>query len=485
MKKTFTILGLIIAMAIQGQNWSPILPGEKMNYRHSDSANITNTIWVRLTQIVSGDTLFRFNKVVIDDPDNPDNIIRNQYQFLSSYVKKQGLGYYHFASPLNYFLPVLTGSGSTWYFTSTITAEITEITVEDVFGVQDSVKTISLSDGNEIRLSKGFGILKFPDFENGGYYELVGIQDSGYGENVPGFWEIFDFEPGDVQQRLYYHDYPNYSHQHITKALFNSKEIFDDHITYNVYELISGYNYYEGNGYVYFTDIYEGERVYYKDNYEWAGKFQDELILLQDYPYCSPIYDDDFLFARITTYPDANDIKTKHWGKYNYNSEGLYYETSPSSDILTALPPVNCMSEGPHGMTYKASLGISAKYRADFESEDYYYLMGYVKDGITVGTVYDDSYFITGIKHQSESFGNYMVYPNPAKNWLYFKPESLGNGITYGIRLLDIFGQLIREEKEIRSSLFAMDISGLKSGVYFYEIEESSGNVQKGKFIVK
>ena len=222
MKKTFTILSLLIAFIIHAQNWSPILPGEKMNYQHSDSAIITNTIWVRLTQIVNEDTIFRFNKVVKDVPDDPDIILRNQYQFFSSYIKKLDIGHYQFASPLNYHLHTTNNIGYSWNFGNSLTAEITNIIEEVILSIQDSVKIISLSDGNEIRLSKSFGIIKFPDFENGGYFELVGIQNTEFGESVPDFWDIFDFEVGDIQQRLYYHDYPNYSHEHITKTLFNS-----------------------------------------------------------------------------------------------------------------------------------------------------------------------------------------------------------------------------------------------------------------------
>ena len=81
MKKTFTIFSLIITLALNAQNWSPILTGEKMNYKHSDSAYITNTIWVDSAQIVNSDSLFFLNRIVKDVPNNPDIVIRNQAQF--------------------------------------------------------------------------------------------------------------------------------------------------------------------------------------------------------------------------------------------------------------------------------------------------------------------------------------------------------------------------------------------------------------------
>ena len=86
MKKTFIFLSLIATIAIHGQDWSPILPVEKMNYKHSDSAYITNTIWVDSVQIVDNDSLFYLNKIVKDVPDNPEIVLRNQPQFLSTSI---------------------------------------------------------------------------------------------------------------------------------------------------------------------------------------------------------------------------------------------------------------------------------------------------------------------------------------------------------------------------------------------------------------
>ncbi len=82
-------------------------------------------------------------------------------------------------------------------------------------------------------------------------------------------------------------------------------------------------------------------------------------------------------------------------------------------------------------------------------------------------------------------FENYLLYPNPADDWLYIKPKELNNGYSYNIELRNILGQLIMEESNIQSSHYAMDISGFKSGIYFYEIAEEMGNIQKGKIIVK
>jgi hypothetical protein len=487
MKKTFTILSLIITIAIHAQNWSPILPGEKMNYRHSDSVYITNTVWVDSTEISSNDIIFHLNVIVKDIPDNPNIVLRNQPQFLLKTLIKQDSGAFMCTNPSEYLLLTQADLGETWDFASNISAEITNITEENIFNVTDSVKTISLSDGNEIWLSKNFGILKFPDFENGGNFELAGLQDTEFGEQVIDFWDIFDFEVGDVFQRLYYESFPEFYDHHITKYQINSKETFVDHITYTAISITTGYYSWYGSEPTYYSNTNSDEVTYSVSDNEITNSFQNELVQLDGY-YCSPNYNDN-TFARISIYPDSMGLMNKHWGSF-LNSPifpyiGLYYETTPSNDSLF-LVAGECLSNGPHGFNYTESLGITLDYYEDFiESENYFYLMGYIKNGDTVGEITPDSVLITNIEKKAIQNNTFSIYPNPADDWLYVKPKDLGNGISFSIKLRDIFGQLVREEMDLKSSLYAMDISSLKSGVYFYEIKESSGNIQKGKFIVK
>jgi hypothetical protein len=327
--------------------------------------------------------------------------------------------------------------------------------------------------------------LKFPDFENGGYYELAGIQDTEFGEQVIDFWDIFDFEVGDVQQRYSYFNHPPHTKVRNTKILFNSKEIFNDHITYDVYKLTKGYDIWSnGGGYYDYSDIYSGTISYSLEEYERVNNFQNELILLEGY-YCEQT-GDDFLFGKISVNIDSLNLKTKHFG-IHFNSplfQGLYFEASTTNDTLITYFG-ECISNGPHGITYTESLGVTLKtYDDNFETIDYNYLIGYIKDGDTIGIIHPDSTFITGIKNQSIA-DNYSIYPNPTDDLLYIKPQDLGNSKSYSIKLRDVLGQLVWGEMDLQSSLYAIDISSLQSGVHFYEIKESSGNIQKGKFIVK
>src|SRR5690606_30147647 len=67
----------------------------------------------------------------------------------------------------------------------------------EVLGVIDSVKTMGLSDGRTIQLSKNHGVLNF-ESTDGEIFSLSGIPDRQLGTYPIGRHEIFDFEVGDV-----------------------------------------------------------------------------------------------------------------------------------------------------------------------------------------------------------------------------------------------------------------------------------------------
>jgi hypothetical protein len=63
--------------------------------------------------------------------------------------------------------------------------------------VEDSVRTISLSDGSAISISKAFGILTFPA-PGSNELSLIGIHGPDMGRLIPEPLDYFDFQPGDI-----------------------------------------------------------------------------------------------------------------------------------------------------------------------------------------------------------------------------------------------------------------------------------------------
>ena len=79
----------------------------------------------------------------------------------------------------------------------------------------------------------------------------------------------------------------------------------------------------------------------------------------------------------------------------------------------------------------------------------------------------------------------FSVYPNPTEKCLYIKQTKYNSNYSYNIKLRNIYGQLVQEEKGIRSSHHTINIAHLKPGVYFYVIKEKGEVVQQGKLIKK
>ncbi|MCD4730431.1 MAG: T9SS type A sorting domain-containing protein [Bacteroidales bacterium] len=488
MKKILLVLITLTSANLMAQNWCPILVNHKMNYQHSDSSYISHTIWIDSTSISTGDSVFYFNSIVTNHPTNPQMVLRNQPQFFLKQMRKFSEGSYVFSYPGEMLIKSWAGVADPWYFDieNGIMAGISSIEIQDIFGVQDSVKIILLSTLQEIWLSKNFGILKFPDFENEGYYELVGIQNTDYGESVPDFWDIFDFEVGDVFQ---YSEniFDVYGEGWITeKITITSKEILEDTITYD----------YTGIYYVFWIEYSpKGDTGYYisgtktfvnSDNHT-ANHFHRQIEQLQDWGsgFGTERY---FTFTCISKDTNTNLISKKfgldYYDLYNFNGNA-FYELNFESDTLYRYEQIYIIGVpcGLKGYGYGETLGNVFKIDGCFEYWDNMNLDGYIKDGDTVGTITPDSVLLTNISQSKSIKNNWKVYPNPANEILNFKQSN--PNITYNIELRNLYGQLVKEEKNIQSPHYAMNVADLKAGVYFYVIKEGDNVLQKGKVVVK
>jgi len=429
------------------------------------------------TQLSGTDSVFYLNRVVKDVPGNPEIVLRNQPQFLMEMMVREIYGIYSFIFPNHYFIGTQFGIGSSWTFdmTNNIDAEVTELLTENIFGIQDSVKVISLSDGNEILLSKNFGIIKFPDFENEGYYELVGLQNTAYGESVPDFWGIFDFEVGDVFQYHYNILETADEWNEIQKYRVDSKVVTPNSIEYQFYKIVNGYYIgWMGGGYEEYS-YSENVNISYFDSINHpCNNFNNELIRMwEDY---SGYYLNDFPLSRTTLHKDSigNTIK-----KIGMNEDGgnLYNEIGIENDTLMQDNQFFCFN-----ITYTEELGTTLYCFFYFEYLIGYSIQGYIKDGDTVGTITPDSLLLVGYienKHKN----NITVYPNPANNILNI--DQLESSTPYSFELRNLYGQLVREENNIQSSCYVMNVADLKAGVYFYVIRENDKIMQQGKVIVK
>ncbi|MCD4663878.1 MAG: T9SS type A sorting domain-containing protein [Bacteroidales bacterium] len=494
MKGLFTLILVLIISVLSAQNWSPILVNEKMNYKHSDSNYISHTIWVDSAFATESDSVYYLNRIVKDVPGNPEIALRNQPQFLMEFMVKQIYGIYSFHYPYDYFLSTNLPVGASWTFdlTNNIEAEITAYIVEEIFGIMDSVEVISLSDGNEIRLSKNFGILKFPDFENGGYFELVGIQNTAYGESFPDFWDIYNFEVGDVFQ--YYIEQastdPNIEDHITSKITINVKEINNNSYFYSYNEIYYRISYYTGGPLD--TSIYIfSDTIIFIDSLDHPANISPNQIYFLHDSYSG------YGTGRVLTLPNIyidqdTDVLYKEYGikepGYCNWPDNVFYEFDIYCDTIYKYEFISLIDYPAFlkGIGYGSSLGEVFSNEGFFEYFKVKKLEGYIKEGDTVGTITPDSLLLVGVESQKyKKSGNFVIYPNPVDEWLNIRQKNLYYAYNYNIEIWNQYGQLVREEKNIQSLHYTMNIAELKAGVYFYMIREKGEIIQQGKLIIK
>ena len=214
------------------QNWQPINSNDHYHYVLNDSLcefyneAFTNALVIRVdsVQLQGGDSVFFLNRVVNpyfttrkkNDYDYerrwayPERTVTNQPLFLNRIVRITADGdRVQFESPRNEMLLPFAQLGESWMFDeeSQIQAEVIEIGTQEIFGQLDSVKTIQLSNGRTIRLSKNFGLLEFPfrvyedNMEDYRLYppslQLVGMRGRNVGAYLPNFQDFYDWEVGN------------------------------------------------------------------------------------------------------------------------------------------------------------------------------------------------------------------------------------------------------------------------------------------------
>lgn len=221
---------------LSAQSWKVVSRNDTLNYKFSDNTVPMPdvTVWVISEEIAGTDTICNLKRYVRGRVINQPGFLQKQL-----ILKPGGLAVLYDTATYNLYPSAEIGF--TWMFNplTQITAEVTAITEEYVLGITDSVKTISLSDGNIILLSKKWGVLAFPDFRNTGIsYNLTGIDNLRIGEYFPNRIDFANgIEVGDIFRSFYQHDKSNSSYYHYSygydyQYTINSKTVTDTTIVY-------------------------------------------------------------------------------------------------------------------------------------------------------------------------------------------------------------------------------------------------------------
>jgi len=449
------MLFLNFALIAHSQDWQLLNPTYKYNYSINNDSFLAHTIWIdSITSSLSGDTVYHLNRIVVDCDscnervgfDIPKYAYYNQPQFMLRSVKVSDTAY-TFSSPQKFTIFPKADSGYSWIFdtVNNITANINNTSEELVLDVQDSVKTILLSSGKTILISKNYGIVEFNSPYESKKYNLRGI-DNVIGDSVPDFFDFFNFSIGDIFEYTGYivdNDSEDWLWKNFLEKYFiQSKTMRNDSIIYEVY---MRYRYSETDGGLY-NDVKFGSKelewIFFNNSDHPTNRYANELMncsLLSEFklPPRSNLNIDRRYgslpsnYTKLKYYSDNNNLITKSIGSFDRDN---YLNIINNTQYL--LERQYDIDYTDFDFEYQYKLGLGEVYFGYSVYQHYgdYSLVAYAKGNDTVGVFTDDSFF-TSIS-DVENDMNTIVYPNPVKDMLYVK--SNGSQIFNELRIIGL-----------------------------------------------
>ena len=181
---------LLIFIPAQAQNWNLFNKEYRYNYKFNNSQLVTNVLFADTVLLAGSDTIYNMNRIGVECTGscptitaalNPTvtYIVPNMPQFLQRTIRKYLNGIVMPKDTAKQVIIPTCSVTQTWLFDSILNINATCISalVQNVFGQNDSVKTIIVGGNDTLLLSKSFGILQFPlPYGQNKYYRLAGIE---------------------------------------------------------------------------------------------------------------------------------------------------------------------------------------------------------------------------------------------------------------------------------------------------------------------
>ena len=208
MRTPLLALLLAIASGASAQNWVLLNPAYKYNYSNDGSDTISNQIFVTHIDTLGVDSFrYELNRIAVVCDTCPASMggpcdgcfaWLNQPQALQRSVIVSDSAWL-FVDPDTFLVLVDAPLDSLWSFRpdGSILASLGQAVSTEVFGVSDSIRKISLSNGDSLLLSQAFGLLRIPGDQETSL-ELLGVQGPEVGVLLPKPLDFFDFQVGDV-----------------------------------------------------------------------------------------------------------------------------------------------------------------------------------------------------------------------------------------------------------------------------------------------
>lgn len=458
MKKFILFLFILFSLQISAQDWN-LMASNRTLYYGDDVNNLTPVYSYNiLTSGADTTTFFMNTSVAFCDTCTVLSpyyyYLRDIAGFLNKTIIKQGTDFL-ILNPDSLIIKIQTPINTSWLFDpeNALNAEIILEESTLTFGIADSVKTILVSNNDTIKISKNFGILKYQRF--GENWNLSGVRsgNSTFGSVYEGFKIYYNFEVGDV---FMYKETefdgslspPLEAFRYIKKEILSKTETLNN-ISYQVKKSI------------YSETV--GEQLY------------RDTTLTENYS-----YDKNNLAEKQNFEVYALDLNCAFFKKRFVEKIGNTKKQG-GTDLLDYSPEFYELDFDPlfyEFLKIEEGKGVVQELKKCFERGYSLTQIGYIKNGIQTGEVWEDWRF-TGINDLNQN-ENINIYPNPFEDVLLVNFEE--KYLNAEIEILNVLGETVYSNSFAGENKFSIDTKDFASGVYFLKIN-LDGNLLQQKMI--
>ena len=445
---------LLITFSVSAQDWNLVVAGGKYNFGTPGSAIVSNTIIANAISATNGDSVFLLS------PQRAIGIQSNFFAVLiGSFIGDTVIKHPDFVYEFRFKPPTYTVDGApksiharaevgdTWEFKSGVTATVTEKKDTTWWNTADSLKTILLSNGTKIRLSKNFGLL----FLNA--QTLIGLEGQDVGVQLPTLADFYsDWVGGAVFETYHYNRVGSNSAHTLyeiwTKYYVLGKTITPDSILIDVHKLVKTVQY---SSFLTNTQL---DTITYKN--------------------------------AVGVLAIPNPQKVEYPG--GVNQFGLFLTsvyTPVSAGVKLDIQNIQTAgaSSAKH-ITYETGIGETLNYYEHSAGNSNRKLNGYQKIGQAQhGTIHPDSFYgVVSSSQEVVDLKQLSAFPNPATDVIYIRCEDCPQAT--GAVLMKATGQIVRTE-HFNGAGLSMQTRDLPNGQYILQVHFENGATAIRKILVR
>lgn len=476
MKRIFPFLALLLLFttsllnAAFGQNYRPFSNG---NIYRFDSPSGFYSIRVDSATEVAADSVFWFNKIVVDVPDSfPGNncgypswqgpaYSYGNENLLGTKMLEKANGEFQFIAETGDTIFIHTQAPllSSWTFLSdsSLTAMISSRTLETFHGQVDSVVTIAIINGEELRISKNYGVLTVHNFNAYWSSAPVTVYQQRRLPAKPNYLDFYDFEIGD-QFRFFEASAvigsPGWTHYH------------------DGFEVLSRQNYLNGDSIGYSVARSQRQRGMLPNSIPF-----DTVIPTDTIAWTFRRATERFLELGTMDQFEGRLLR-QEFPSINFNGRETFAFTCYILD--TCNQTLNWCVDGGNGQHYTIGLGqtLDGTYAiVDRERE----LTCYVKQTDSVAPC---AVPLVEIPEPQPNEMALNIFPNPFTESTTLQFANT-RGLRHDLTVTNVTGQVVRKITDIVGDHVTIERGELPSGLYFFALKSSDGQGGTGKLLVK